>query len=217
MTDHGHAPQHEESTKKQELAQHEVQEVLGFLKRYGKVIGAGALAAALAALAFRGVVYYQSTQRIRAEQLLATAQSPEQLEEVVKSFSSTPSAPAALLTLARQRFNRGETALARFQYERFLKEYKKSELRGVAELGLAYCTEAEGNFSVATEQFSRFAADHSDSYLHAVAVLGIARCMDQAGRKDDARIVLEDFMMQNPGSAWAGSVESALNALAASR
>jgi len=213
MMDQEHAPKHDALRKKQALEAHEVQEVVGFLKRYGKLIGTGVLAAILTALGSRLYMNHKAEQMTAAEQMLMIAQTPQQLEEVVNKYSSTPTAPVALLDLAKTLFNDGETAQARAQYERFLKEYKHHEMRPVAELGLAYCTEADGDFTGATSQFAEFADKNSASYLNPLAVLSIARCNEQSGQTDEARIVLEDFLAENGGTLWASLAESSLKEL----
>ncbi|MFA7256256.1 MAG: tetratricopeptide repeat protein [Kiritimatiellales bacterium] len=213
MMDHEHTPKHDELQKKQVLEEHEVREVVGFLKRYGKLIGTGILAAVFTVLASSGYTHYQASRMADAEQLLTEAQTPQDLENVVNKYSSTPSAPVALLDLAKTFFNGGDTAQARAQYERFLKKYKNHKMRPVAELGLAYCTEANGDFNGAAVQFAQFAEKNNTSYLHPMAVLGVARCMEQADRIDEARIVLEDFLAENAGSSWAGTAESSLKQL----
>jgi TolA-binding protein len=214
MMDNETAPQHDDLQKKHEMEKHEVTEVVGFLKRYGKLIGIGVLAAAVTVIASMGFANYKASQLTKAEQALMTAKTPQQLEEVVTKYSSTPSAPAALLDLAKTLFNMGDYAQARVQYERFLKKYSKHDMRPTAEIGLIYCTEADGDFNGAAVQFADFAKKHSSNYLYPTAILSVARCMEQAGRKDDARVVLEDFLTQNAGSAWAGAAESALKELA---
>ncbi|NOU36587.1 MAG: tetratricopeptide repeat protein [Kiritimatiellaceae bacterium] len=213
MMDREHTPGHEDLLKKQALKEQEVHEVLGFLKRYGKLIGTGLLAAIIAVIASRGFANYKASNLAKAEQMLMSARTPQQLEEVVSKYGSTPTGPIALLNLAKLFFNSGDPAQARVQYERFLKKYNNHDLRPVAELGLAYCTEADGNFAGAAAQFSEFAKKHSTSYLHPIAILSVARCMEQAGQISDARIVLEDFLAENAGTSWASSAENALKQL----
>jgi TolA-binding protein len=213
MMDQETAPQTDALQKKQELQKHEVQEVLGFLKRYGKLIGTGLLAAAVTVLASKGCSHQKAAKLAKAEQLLMAAQSPQQLEEIVNKYSSTPTAPVALLSLAKNYFNNGDYALARTQYDRFLKKFGKNDLRSTAELGLAYCTEADGDFNGAATQFAAFTEKNKGSYLQPQAVLSIARCMEQAGRIDEARIVLEDFLAENAGTQWAGLADNALKML----
>jgi TolA-binding protein len=213
MMDNEHAPQHDDLHKKQELEKHEVTEVVGFLKRYGKLIGIGVLAAAVTMLVSMGIANYKASRLTKAEQALMTAKTPQQLEDVVTQYGSTPSAPVALLDMAKTLFNIGDYAQARAQYERFLKKYSTHDMRPTAELGLAYCTEADGKFNDAATQFADFAKKHSSNYLHPMAILSVARCMEQAGRKDEARVVLEDFLTQNADTAWAGTAETALKQL----
>jgi len=213
MMDNETAPQHDDLQKKHGLEKHEVTEVVGFLKRYGKLIGIGVLAAAVTVIASRGYANYKASRLVKAEQMLMAAKTPPQLEEVVTQYGSTPSAPVALLDMAKTLFNMGDYAQARAQYERFLKKYSQHDMRPTAELGLAYCTEADGDFNDAAVQFADFAKKHSLNYLQPTAILSVARCMEQAGRKDEARVVLEDFLTQNAGSAWAGTAENALKQL----
>jgi tetratricopeptide (TPR) repeat protein len=213
MKDREQTPAHDNLHKKQEIEAHEVQEVLGFLKRYGKLIGTGVLAAVLTAIGTRVYAHHKATRMAEAEQMLISAQTPQDLEEVVNKYSSTPTAPVALLDLAKTYFNQGETSQARAQYELFLKKYKKNEMRPIAQMGLAYCTEADGDFRAAAEQFAEFASKNSTSYLHPVAVLSIARCREQAGQITEARIVLEDFLAENDGTPWAGPAEASLKEL----
>jgi TolA-binding protein len=217
MMDQENSPQHNRLEKKKLLEAHEVQEVTGFLKRYGRLIGAGLLAASLTVLVIKGWTHYRLSRQTKAEQMMVAAQNAQQLEDVVKKYSSTPAAPAALLTLAKTRFNNGETAQARTDYQRFLKKYKKHEMAPVAELGLAYCTEAEGDFNGAAAQFAAFSKKNNASFLSPQAVLGVARCMEQAGRTDEARIVLEDFLAEHTGTVWAGPAENALKSLTAAK
>lgn len=213
MMDQENAPQNDGLQKKQELEKHEVQEVLGFLKRYGKLIGAGILAAAVAVLASKGLAHHKAARLAEAEQMLMSAGTPQELENVVSKYSSTPTAPVALLNLAKTWFNDGDYAQARAQYDRFLKKYKNHDMRPAAELGLAYCTEAGGDFNGAATQFAAFAEKYSKNFLQPQALLSVARCMEQAGRIDEARIVLEDFLAEKAGTSWAGAAEGALKAL----
>lgn len=206
-------PQHDEIQKKNELQQHEVVQVLNFLKRYGKLIGTGVLVAAIVVLASRGMAARKAARIAEAEQMLMTAQTPEALQEIVDTYKSTPTAPVALLDLAKTLFNQGNYAEARVQYELFAKEYKKSDLMPMAQFGLAHCTEADGNFAAAAEEFKDFLADHPESYLSSPAVLSLARCQEQAGNLDEARITLEDFLSENNGSQWTGVAENALQLL----
>lgn len=206
-------PQHDQVQKHRELEQHEVKQVLDFIKSYGKLIVAGAVVAAVTMIATRVYHAKKAADIVAAEQMLLTARTPQQLEELVDKYKSTPTAPVVLLELAQTLFNQGDFAQARAQYERFLNDYKKSDLLPIAVFGLAHCTEADGRFDDAANEFKDFLADYPDHYLKSPAVLSVARCLQQAGRLDDARITLEDFLAENADSQWAGPAENSLDQL----
>lgn len=202
--------EHNHSQEHQDLEQHEVKQVLNFLTHYGKLIGIGVLAATVVILVSRGCVRQKVTKMAQAEDLLISAQSPQQLEEVVTRYSSTPAAPVALLNLAKTYFNDGDYFLARAQYDRFLKEYKNHELTPLADYGIACCTEADGAFDEAVDLFKAFLETQTGHYLQSPATLALARSLKQATRLDEARIVLEDFLADNAASQWAGQAETML-------
>ncbi|MFA5688667.1 MAG: tetratricopeptide repeat protein [Kiritimatiellales bacterium] len=206
-----HDPQQQERHK--ELEQHEVKEALKFLKRYGTLIGAGITAAAVIVLITHSCSMRSVARQLQAEQMLQAAQTPEQMAEVAEKYKSLPIGETALLDLAKTLYNNGDYAGARARYNKFLNRYKKSEQHAVAELGLVYCTEADGDFAAAAEEFNAFAVKYANHNLYPVAVLSIARNYEQAGNIDEARIVLEDFLTDNPRSVWIRSAEDALTIL----
>ncbi len=204
---------HDKVLKQHELEQHEVKQVLDFLKQYGKLILAGIIAATVAVLVSRGLAARKAARMADAEQMLMSAQTPQQLEDLVNDYKSTPTAPVALLDLAKRLFNEGQFTQAREQYERFTKDYKRSDLLPIAEFGLAHCTEADGNFAAAISELKDFLAAHPGHYLENPAILAMARCMEQAGQTEEARITLEDFLAENAGSQWSGAAEASLQQL----
>lgn len=213
MKDTEHSPKHDEIKKQRELEQHEVKQVLNFLTRYGKLIAAGAIAAIVVVLVSRGMAANKATKIAKAEQMLISAQTPQQLEDLVNDYHSTPTAPVALLKMAKTLFNQGETAQARAQYERFLDDYKNSDQRPLAMFGLAHCTEAEGRYDDAVNELKTFLEESPEHYLKSPAVLALARCQEEAGHIDAARITLEDFLAENAGSQWSGPAEISLQQL----
>jgi predicted negative regulator of RcsB-dependent stress response len=198
-----------DTNKKAELQEHEVPQVLQFIKKYGYQIGIGIMVVAVALMAANAIRARQANKRIAAETLRTSAVSTDQISEVLDQYSSTPSAPLALLTLARDAFNEGNVFQARAHYEQFLADYKKHELTPVAQFGLASCSEADGDFDGAIEQFKALTEDQR-SFLRPAAIIGLARSLEQAGKPDDARVVLEDYVTEGPSAAWTSDVELAL-------
>jgi len=208
MTDKNHAPHAEH--KDHEVEQHEVKQVLNFLTHYGKMIGVGVLAAAVVILISRGLSQRQANKMAQAEEMLATAQSPQQLERIIDEYGSTSAAPVALLDLAKTHFNDGDYFEARARYEQFLKDYKHHDLRPLADFGLASCTAADGDFNGAAELFAAFVEAHDGHFLQPLATLTLARSLKQANRPDEARILLEDFLAEKAESQWAGQATTLL-------
>lgn len=191
-------------------AQAEVEKVKQFVKDYGQsaVIGLG-LALALI-LGFGAYKNYKASQSVRANQLLMSARSPEQLQQIVNQYASTPVAPVAMLTLASQYYDSGQYDLARFTYAQFAQKYPDHPLRAAAEVGQAQALEGSGQLDQAVAAFAAFEKTQPNSFLYPVATLGRARCLTQLGRFEEAKAVYEDFIAANPKSGWLSLAETAL-------
>ncbi len=146
----------------------------------------------------------------KAAQMLARAQTPEELQAIATGYGSTPSAPLALLTLGAHAFADGDYERAQEIYRNFLQRYPKNLMSPVAEYGAAACLEAVGQIEAAFDAYARFATAHPDHYLAAGATLARGRCLEQQGRLDDARTIYEDFIAGHPDSGWLGQAKDAL-------
>lgn len=183
------------------------------LEEYGRPVAYGI---ALAIALYVGITLYRyQTSRSAAEAmaLLNSARGPEQLQAVVTDYPRSPSAPVALLSLAREKFNQGKYAEARADYEKFVANYRRHVMFPVARLGLAMCDEARGSADEALKQFAALATEYTDDVVRPQALFGRARCLDQAGKTDEARAIYEDFITQHAESPWKGTAEAALDAL----
>jgi len=196
--------------EQKELEQEEVHEVVNVLREYGVSIAIGVGAALLIFLGMAVYRSYRSDQALRAAQALASARSLDQLQQIVNSYGSTPSAPPAMLALASQQYYNGDYALAMNTYAEFETKYPEHMMRPAAELGQAYCMEAEGMLEQARERYNRFAQMHPAHFLAPLAIFGQARCFEQEKQFDEARAIYEDFIAENPDSPWAPQAETAL-------
>jgi len=189
---------------------HELTELMGFWRRHGRAVTMGAAFAALLVAIFFWRAGARARETADAAAALSRAVLPEQLEEVVRNYRNTPSAPAALLALAAQRFDAGAYAVALERYDEFLKRHSGHAFAPAAELGRAHALEALGRNDEALAAFSAFAARYPDHFLSAPAVFGRARGLARAGRAAEARAVYEDFIAAHPESPWAVRAETAL-------
>ena len=191
-------------------APEEVQEVMELVREYAvpAAIGLGlVLVVFLGFTAWRG---YKRGLSERAATGLLTARSVQDLENVVTQFPDTPSAPAALLTLAAEQLHSGQYLNAQNAYGRFEMQFPDHPLRPVARIGTAYCMEGDGRIAEADAAFRAFAAEYPDHYLAAVAVIGQARCQEQLNNLEGAREIYDDFIAANPESPWIQQAKTAL-------
>lgn len=188
----------------------EVHEAMETLREYGTPILTGLI---LALLAVGGIQFYRShkaSQANQASMLLNSAQSADDLKQIVTQYAATPSGTIAGLALASSSFSRGQYQQAEKAFRDFKTAHPDHPMTPTAEYGLAQCLEAQNYAEEALEAYDTFIAARPDHYLTPIAKLARGRCLDQLGRADEARVVYEDFMAAYPDSPWANDAESLL-------
>jgi len=171
------------------------------------------MTAAILVLAFAAVMLFRHRMAVRKEtasQLFGRARTLQDLDDLVNRYGSTPTGPAALLSLAKANYNAGNIDVALNKYIEFETRYPKHEMVSVATLGKAHCVEAKGDAASALAEFSAFVDSHPGHFLSPQAVLGKARCLDALGRGEEARVVYEDFVAADPDSDWAFVAQESL-------
>lgn len=190
--------------------QTEIQKLLELFKGRGQSVLIGLGLAVAVFLGFGAYRNYTHSLALRASQLLMGARNTEQLQQVISRYSSTPSAPVAMLALASQYFEVGQYDLAQFTYAQFEQKYPKHPMARAAELGKAQCLEAGGQVGQARDAFESFAKADPDHFLTPLALLGKARCLTQLGLFAEAKVTYEDFIAANPESGWTPLAETGL-------
>ena len=169
------------------------------------------LAIALAlVLGYGAYKNYKQSTAMRASQMLMSSRSPEQLQQVISQYASTPSAPIAMLTLASEYFRSGQYDLAQFTYAQFQQKFPKHPMVLAADLGKAQCLEASGQLDQALLMYEAFAKANPGHFLAASAIFGKGRCLTQMGRYPEAKAVYEDYIAANPDSGWVPLADSAM-------
>jgi outer membrane protein assembly factor BamD (BamD/ComL family) len=148
------------------------------------------------------VRYYRASAREKASELFSAAKQPGDLENLVKDYPETPTAPLAMLSFARSLYDKQDYTRAQTTYESFLAKHPKHQFAAIAEMGKAHCLEGKGLTQEALKSFESFLAANKEHYLRTQAVLGKARCLHQLGRTGEARVAIEDFVSANPKSPW---------------
>ncbi len=208
-----HSPQHEALLKKQALEQSEVKEVLGFIRKWGKSV----LVVVVAVCAFFLVDRFFKSHRIQkeaaADAALTSARTAADFQAIVDDYGSTPSAPIAMIGLAREKFNAGQIDEADALFSQFLKKYPKHELAEQAELNRIACREAKSQLGDAHLLYGEFEQKHKESHLAPVALLGKARCLEALQEYSEAKRVYEDIVTYYPGTTWANMAEGNLRSV----
>ncbi|MDP7024144.1 MAG: tetratricopeptide repeat protein [Kiritimatiellia bacterium] len=175
------------------------------------------IVAAVIAVAVFGCNMVRSHKRrsiTDASAQLAAARSIQDLEAIVADYGSTPSAPLALLQLAKTSYDMGNFSGAMMHYEGFADKYADHELASVAEVGLIHCREARGELQAAASEFKAFAEANPADFLAPTAQLGQARCLEQLGQFDDARIIYENMVADlSDDSMWGDRAAEQLETL----
>ena len=204
------AARHAELLKQQKLKQQENVEVLAFIKKYAKPTLITVVSICLLILA-NG--FFKSTRlkkENRADIALTHAKSDSDFETIVKDYASTPSAPVALMELARRKFNQNQIDEADALYAKFIKKYGSHKLVAQAKLNQISCKQAKGQFDVAQKEYDEFIKNNPDSYLIPSAMLGKARCLEALNQLDQAQIVYEDIMANYANTSWAQAAQTTL-------
>ncbi|MCS6770936.1 MAG: tetratricopeptide repeat protein [Kiritimatiellae bacterium] len=198
------------SLKDRLLEIREVPEAIDFLRENGVAILIGAGAAAALFLGWSLYRNFQAQKHAEAAQLLFSAQSVEQIQEVATRYSSAPVAPLAKLVLAGQAYDQGDYEYAHTLFTQFVQEHPNHDMRDQAAFAAITCLEAAGRFEEAREAYAAFSAERPGHYLSPAAEFARARCLEQMGRLEEARDEYRRFIESAPDDRWRARAESAI-------
>ena len=187
--------------------------VRDFIQKHTGTALTTALVIAIIAVAVWTMHQRRSQQTIEAQQLLATAQSSSQFEEIVDRFPRSEAAPLAQLSLAKVHFDMGRYQEALDAYEVFKSKWEEHPLVNTATLGRLFSLEALGapeQIEEAEAGFRAFAENNPEHYLYPQARLGEARCKQHLGMLEEARTIYQDFMAAHPENPWEMQIEERL-------
>ena len=193
-----------------ETPQTEKQQLLALFREHVQPVLIGVAIALALVLGYGAYRNYKQSTAMRASQMLMSSKSPEQLQQVISQYPSTPSAPIAMLTLASEYFRSGQYDLAQFTYAQFQQKFPTHPMAATADIGKAQCLEASGQLDQALSMYEAFAAANPGHFLAAAAIFGKGRCLAQMGRYAEAKAVYEDYIAANPESGWVPLADSAM-------
>jgi len=146
--------------------------------------------AAVAVGGWYGFKNHRNAVRMAARDSLVNAYTAEEIETACVKFSSTPTAGALKLRLAKKYYDDGKYEEAMSAYDELMSKPVEG-FEDIPVVGKAQCLEALGKHAEAQKAFDAFAEKNPKSYLLLTAQLGSARSLAQAGDKKGALAKLE--------------------------
>jgi len=172
-----------------------------WLRFRNEIIGA-LIVALLAALGYVGFRIYSDRRNAAAAELLASAKTVSDYQQVITRYSdSAPSADAYLLLADAQR-RENKLADANTTLQTFLSKHPDSELASTARLAIAGNLDAMGKTDEALALYQQIATTYPKSYAAPLALISRAHLLKVKNRNDEARQVCEAIMTQYRESFW---------------
>jgi TolA-binding protein len=204
---------HPNKTQKDIPVNEEWVQVKEAIQKHANTVFTVVLVVAVSAVAVWTILQRQEQKKLEAQQLLASAQSTVQFEDIVDRFPSSDAAPIAQLSLAKVHFDLGSYQEAMTWYDSFLEKWPEHPLKSTAVLGRLFSLEAMGSdeqIQQAEAGFRAFADANPDHYLYPQARLGEARCKQLLGQLEEARGIYEQFLATYPENPWVLQIEERL-------
>jgi predicted negative regulator of RcsB-dependent stress response len=165
------------------------------------LITAGSIA--LVAVGVLAFMHYRKAQASEANIQLTQANSVDELEEVTAKYGNLKAGNAARIRLAKAYYDASKYEDALAAYEECEKKGTPKGFEDIVTLGRAHSLEAMKKTDEALSIFKDFTGSRKDSFLYPQAVMGQARVMTMQGKKDEAKLLLEELKAEKTGEpAW---------------
>lgn len=194
----------------------ELEELKLWWERHGNIVTTILVALLVVVVGVRQWRSWRQSREQAAMDAMQNAVTADQLEEAAVSSKSAAVTALARLRLAGMRYESGEYELSLEAYEAFLRDSPNHPLVCVAKSGAAHALEALGRLDDAEEAYAAIAEDPTSSPFSADASLGQARVLVLKGTEESkarGKAMLDLFLAENAGTAWAGSADELLRAI----
>ena len=174
-----------------------------FWLRYRNEIIAALIVALLGALSYVGFRIYTESHNAAASELLASAKTVSDYQQVIAHYPNTAASADAYLLMADAQRRDGKFAEANTTLQSFLSKHSESELAATARLAMAGNLDAMGKTDEALGIYQQTASAYPKSYAAPLALISRAQLLKTKNRSDEARQVCETIMTQYRESFWA--------------
>lgn len=157
-------------------------------------------------IALAGSAYYlrlRSSRLAAASAALGDEPSVANLETAAGRYGGTRVGPLVRIRLAKSYFDAGQYAEALGEYDKVIaRDGKHSLAAAIAAVGRAHALEALQRTDEALAAYVAFAKADPAHFLAPQAILGQARCLAIAGRKAEAKDLLDRLMVSHAQTPW---------------
>jgi len=167
----------------------------------------------LAIIAFTGYRFYSDRRAATASAALASANTAQEYEQVIASYSNTAAAADAYILLAEAQRKESKFSDANKTLETFIAKYPKHELVTTAKMAMAANLDSMGKPDEALRMYQQIASAYPNSYAAPLAMLSQVYILKAKNRNDDARRICETILTQFRTSFWAGEAMQQLRLL----
>ena len=167
-----------------------------FWDRYKKEVMAVLILALLGVAAYGGYHMYSERQANAAAEMLASAKTAADFQEVITEYPRTAAGASAYLLLADAQRNEKKFAEANTTLQTFLDRFPKNELAATARLAMAGNLEALGKKDEALAAYQRLVAGAPAAFTAPIALYTEIHLLKEKKQIDEARRVCETIMTQ---------------------
>jgi predicted negative regulator of RcsB-dependent stress response len=186
-----------------------------FWLRFQKEIAAALIIAILAMIGYAGYRLYAYQRDSKAAQLLGSAKTASDYQQVISQYPQSPAGITAYLLLAEtqrrdKKFDQANTTL-----RTFLEKYPDHEMAATAKMAIASNLEAMGKTDEALSTYQEIAAKYPNDYNGPLAMISEVPLLKAKNRIDDARRVCEEILTKYrmPGQQAAGVGDDRLESI----
>ena len=184
-----------------------------FWERFKKPIIAALIIVLIAVIAFAAFRFYSDRRAVAASALLASAKSPQEYQQVIDHYPSTPAAADAYLLLAEAQRNEKKFGEANTTLQTFMTKYPQHELVSTARMAMAANVESMGKADEALAIYQQVASADAKGFNAPMALMSQVYILKAKNRNEDARKICETVLTQYRTSFWAGEAMQQLRML----
>jgi len=165
-----------------------------FWLRFQKEIAAALVIAILAMIGYAGYRFYANQRDAKAAELLGSAKTAQEYQDVIARYPSTPACASAYLLLAEKQRNEKKFAEANTTLQAFIDKNPEHEFAPTAQLMMAGNLEAMGKNDEALAIYQQVAVRYPNSYSAPLAMISEVPLLKAKNRIEDARRVCEEIL-----------------------